>query len=47
METTMLVDKMFSGMPDRLVTSILGQKRLLPEEIQRLKDLIQNFPEDK
>ena len=46
-ETAMLIDKMFGGMPDQLVASILGQKRLSPEEIQRLKDLIQNYPEGK
>jgi len=39
-ETTMLIDKMFGGMPDQLVASILGRKKLSQKEIKRLKDLI-------
>ena len=39
-ETTMLIDKMFDGMPDQLVASILGREKLSAKEIQRLKDLI-------
>ena len=40
-ETTMLVDKLFGGMPDQLVASILGRKKLPQKEIKRLKELIQ------
>ncbi len=39
-ETDLLIDKMFGGMPDLLVASLLGQKKLSPEEIERLKDLV-------
>ncbi len=42
-EADMLVEKMFGGMPDRLVATLLGRKKLTPEETQRLKDLIQKF----
>ncbi len=42
-ETNMLIEKMFGGMPDRLVASLLGQKKLSPEEIQKLKDLVQKL----
>ena len=40
-EVTMLIDKMFEGMPDQLVATVLGRKKHSPEEIQRMKDLIQ------
>jgi predicted transcriptional regulator len=39
-ETALLIDKMFGGMPDQLVASILGQKTLSRKEIERLKGLI-------
>jgi len=42
-ETTMLINKMFGGMPDQLVASVLGHEKLSQEEIQRLKDLIEKL----
>ena len=38
-----LVNKLFGGMSDQLVTSILWQKDHTPEEIERLKDIIKNL----
>ena len=43
METTELINKMYGGMPDQLVASILGQKTFSAEEIERLKELIQKL----
>jgi predicted transcriptional regulator len=42
-ETALLIDKMFGGMPDQLVASVLGQKKLSRKEIERLKSLIQKL----
>ena len=42
-ETTMLIDKMFGGMPDQLVLSVLQRKKLSAKEIKRLKDLIRDL----
>lgn len=42
-ETTELINKLFNGAPDRLVASLLGQKRLTSEEIIRLKQLIEKL----
>ena len=42
-ETTMLIDKMFGGMPDQLVLSILERKKLSAKEIKRLKGLIRDL----
>lgn len=42
-ETTELINKMYDGAPDRLIASLLGQKRLSPEEISRLKRLIDSM----
>ena len=39
-ETSLLIDKMFDGMPDQLMASVLGRKKLSQKEIKRLKDLI-------
>lgn len=39
-ETTELINKLYDGAPDRLIASLLGQKRLSTEEINRLKRLI-------
>jgi predicted transcriptional regulator len=39
-ETNELINKMYGGMPDQLVASILWRNDLSPEEIERLKDLI-------
>ena len=43
MQTTELINKMYGGMSDQLVASILWRKDLSAEEIQRLKDLITNL----
>ena len=40
LETTELINKMYNGMPDQLVASILWNKDLSAEEIERLKKLI-------
>ncbi|GGG58122.1 BlaI/MecI/CopY family transcriptional regulator [Paenibacillus radicis (ex Gao et al. 2016)] len=42
-ETTELINKMYDGAPDRLIASLLGQKRLTIEEINRLKRLIESL----
>lgn len=42
-ETTELINKLYQGAPDRLVASLLGQQRLSPEEIDRLKQLIERM----
>jgi predicted transcriptional regulator len=39
-ETNELINKMYGGMSDQLVASILGRKNLSQKEIARLKDLI-------
>ena len=41
--TTELINKMYGGAADRLVTSILGRKNLSAEEIKRLKQLVEEF----
>lgn len=42
-ETTELINKMYDGAADQLVASILGRKNLSPEEIKRLKQLVENL----
>jgi predicted transcriptional regulator len=39
-ETNELINKMYGGMPDQLVASILWNRDLSTEEIERLKKLI-------
>ena len=39
-ETTELINKMYGGAADRLVASILGRKKMSAEEIERLKELV-------
>lgn len=39
-ETTELINKMYDGAADQLVASILGRASLSPEEIHRLKELV-------
>lgn len=43
LETTQLINKMYDGAPDQLVASILGRKNLSPEEINRLKQLVNSL----
>lgn len=43
LETTELINKMYDGAADQLVASILGHKNLTPEEIERLKQLVNNL----
>ena len=43
LETTELINKMYDGAADQLVASILEQKKLPPEVIQRLKKLVENL----
>lgn len=39
-ETAELINKMYNGAADQLVASILGSKALSPQEIERLKQLV-------
>ena len=43
METNELINKMYGGMPDQLVASILWRKNLSSEEVERLKELINSL----
>jgi len=43
LETTELINKMYDGAADQLVASILGSKSLSPEEIEHLKQLVNNL----
>lgn len=43
LETTELINKMYDGAADQLVASILGSKNLSPEEIERLKQLVNSL----
>lgn len=43
LETTELINKMYDGAPDQLVASILGRRNLSPEEIERLKRLVNSL----
>ncbi|MFM1652962.1 BlaI/MecI/CopY family transcriptional regulator [Brevibacillus sp. B_LB10_24] len=42
-ETTELINKMYNGAPDRLIASLLGQRQLTTEEINRLKQIIERL----
>lgn len=42
-ETTELINKMYGGTADKLVASILESRKLSREELQRLKQLVENF----
>ena len=43
LETTELINKMYDGAADQLVASILGRKNLSAEEIQKLRQLVNNL----
>lgn len=43
LETTELINKMYDGATDQLVASILGSRNLSKEEIDRLKQLVNNL----
>jgi predicted transcriptional regulator len=43
LETTELINKMYDGAADQLVASILGRKNLSPEEIEKLKRLVNSL----
>ncbi len=43
LEITELINKMYGGAADQLVASILGRKNLSPEEIERLKRLVNSL----
>ncbi|QNK40971.1 BlaI/MecI/CopY family transcriptional regulator [Caproicibacter fermentans] len=43
LETTELINKMYDGAADQLVASILGRKNLSPEEIEKLKQLVNSL----
>ena len=42
-ETRELIDKMYDGVADRLVASLLNSQKLSMDEIQHLKQLIDHF----
>ena len=42
-ETTELINTMYDGAVDGLMASIIGRKNLKPEEIQRLKQMINDL----
>jgi predicted transcriptional regulator len=42
-ETTELMNKMYGGAADGLVASIIGRKNLTPEEIERLKKIVNDL----
>lgn len=43
LETTELINKMYDGAADQLVASILGSRNLSPEEIDKLKQLVNSL----
>lgn len=43
LETTELINKMYDGAADQLVASILGSRNLSPEEIGKLKRLVNSL----
>ncbi len=42
-ETDELIDKMYGGSADKLVASLLGNRRLTPEEIRNLKKMVEEL----
>lgn len=42
-ETKELIDKLYNGSADKLFAALLGQKRLSPESIRRLKQLVDDL----
>jgi len=42
-ETALLIDKLFDGMSDRLIASILKKKNLTQEEINKIKGIIKKL----
>lgn len=42
-QTNELLDKMFEGSVDKLFAALIGGKRLSPEEIGKLKELVKNL----
>ncbi len=43
LETTELINKMYDGAADQLVASILGSRNLSPEEIDKLKRVVNSL----
>lgn len=41
-ETSELIDKIFDGSADKLFASLLGRKKLSDEQIEKLKQIIEN-----
>ena len=39
-ETEELIGRLFDGSPDLLFASLLGSRRLSPEQLQRLRDIV-------
>lgn len=46
LETNELINKLYDGAADRLVASILGNKKLSPEEVVRLKSVVQEWSDE-
>lgn len=39
-ETDALIDRMYGGAPDRLIASLIGANRLTPEQIDKLRRMV-------
>lgn len=39
-ETNELINRMYDGLTDQLIASIFGSKKLMPQEIERLKQFV-------
>lgn len=42
METDELIDKVFNGSVDKLFASLLGRKKLSAQQIEKLKQIVDN-----
>jgi len=43
LETEALINKMYNGSADQLIASLLGRKRLSPQEIEKLRQIVQHM----
>jgi len=46
LETNELINKLYDGAADRLVASILGNKKLSPAEVERLKRVVSDWSDE-
>ena len=47
LETSELINKLYDGEADRLVASILGNMKLSPDEVTRLKRIVREWSDEK